>query len=290
MKTTLTLLFTCLTIATHAQDATFSQFNAVPLYYNPAFAGAIEKPRLALSYRNQWKGGYQTGYASYDQTVRALHGGVGIIAHNDYSGHALNRFYAGAAYAPKFILSDKIGISPGIAVGYMRTSLNFNNLKPIPGVVYKIDSTITYTPSDNLDVSAGVVMNTKKFYAGFAVNHVNAPKIRIVDGGNVGSMPMKFVVQTGYTIQKTEDSDFSSSINLIYHKQSVFSFFQTNLTFRYKRVLAGIGSSNTDIYIGMLGYYSRSLVVGYSYAYFLNGPDLGGAHEITIRCFFRTFG
>ena len=37
-----------------AQDPSFTQFYANPLYLNPAFAGTARCPRLNLNYRNQW--------------------------------------------------------------------------------------------------------------------------------------------------------------------------------------------------------------------------------------------
>ncbi|MEY4602756.1 MAG: hypothetical protein RIT43_48, partial [Bacteroidota bacterium] len=37
-----------------AQDPTFTQFYANPLYLNPAFAGSHGCPRFALNYRNEW--------------------------------------------------------------------------------------------------------------------------------------------------------------------------------------------------------------------------------------------
>ena len=39
---------------TSAQDYTYSQFYANPLYLNPAMAGSEYCPRLILNYRNQW--------------------------------------------------------------------------------------------------------------------------------------------------------------------------------------------------------------------------------------------
>ncbi|MFN5910373.1 MAG: type IX secretion system membrane protein PorP/SprF, partial [Bacteroidota bacterium] len=53
-----------------AQDPTFTQFYANPLYLNPAFAGSHGCPRFALNYRNEWPsltGNYVTYSASYDQ-------------------------------------------------------------------------------------------------------------------------------------------------------------------------------------------------------------------------------
>jgi len=37
-----------------AQDPTFTQFYANPVYLNPALAGSSGCPRIALNYRNEW--------------------------------------------------------------------------------------------------------------------------------------------------------------------------------------------------------------------------------------------
>ncbi|MBQ4215187.1 MAG: type IX secretion system membrane protein PorP/SprF, partial [Bacteroidales bacterium] len=56
----------CLTSAM-AQDTHFSQFDAAPLYYNPALAGVNEcHNRIYTNYKGQWNT-YSTFLASYDQ-------------------------------------------------------------------------------------------------------------------------------------------------------------------------------------------------------------------------------
>jgi len=84
----LLLLFTN---TANAQDPSFSQFYASPLYLNPAFAGAGPDgcPRATLNYRDQWPGigrTYVTTSAAYDQHINALGGGLGILIMNDRSG------------------------------------------------------------------------------------------------------------------------------------------------------------------------------------------------------------
>ena len=74
MKKILILLNLCLFFGlvneVKAQDPTFSQFFANPLYLNPAMAGTNICPRISLNHRNQWPGigkTYVTYSASYDQ-------------------------------------------------------------------------------------------------------------------------------------------------------------------------------------------------------------------------------
>ena len=72
-----------------AQDPTFTQFYANPLYLNPAFAGSNGCPRFALNYRNEWpslSGNYVTYSASYDQYFKNISGGIGVIGLHDQQG------------------------------------------------------------------------------------------------------------------------------------------------------------------------------------------------------------
>ncbi|MFM7667320.1 MAG: type IX secretion system membrane protein PorP/SprF, partial [Bacteroidota bacterium] len=46
------ILLVCLN--SQAQDPTFTQFYANPVYLNPALAGSHGCPRLASNYRNEW--------------------------------------------------------------------------------------------------------------------------------------------------------------------------------------------------------------------------------------------
>jgi type IX secretion system PorP/SprF family membrane protein len=72
-----------------AQDPTFTQFYANPLYLNPALAGSYGCSRFALNYRNQWpqlSGNYLTYSASYDQYFKNISGGFGVLATHDQQG------------------------------------------------------------------------------------------------------------------------------------------------------------------------------------------------------------
>ena len=66
-----------------AQDPTFTQFYANPIYLNPALAGSTGCPRVAMNYRNEWPqltGNYITYSLAYDSYVKSISGGLGFIA------------------------------------------------------------------------------------------------------------------------------------------------------------------------------------------------------------------
>lgn len=93
-KSLLSLLFiVMLTSKVCAQDIMLSQFDAAPLYYNPALAGKIEEQgigRVIFNGRSQWST-YNTFLLSYDQLIpdlEILGGkiGVGGMINADYAG------------------------------------------------------------------------------------------------------------------------------------------------------------------------------------------------------------
>lgn len=65
-----------------AQDPTFTQFYANPIYLNPALAGSTGCPRVSMNYRNEWPqltGNYITYSLAYDSYVKSISGGLGFI-------------------------------------------------------------------------------------------------------------------------------------------------------------------------------------------------------------------
>lgn len=313
MKTKIISIATLLiTVKCLAQDPSFTQFSSTPLYLNPSFAGSADRSRIALSYRNQWNNTYQTYHFSYDQVINAIHGGAGLIVYNDNSREVLNVFYTGLVYAPKFNVSSSLSISPSVKVGYRRTSINPNNLK-LGEIVdrYREESGIfqasdAFKTNNNADISIGFMLNTNDFYAGFAIDHVNKPNVSLVEGGK-DILPSKHIVQAGYTYQESESSNFSFSANALYQYQALHTIVQTNFTFRYRWALAGFGvAGSTALYFtGILGFYSKRFVVGYTYDYFTNAigyvvqkvkfeqqedydyVKAPVAHEISVKYFFN---
>ncbi|MCF8416279.1 MAG: PorP/SprF family type IX secretion system membrane protein, partial [Crocinitomicaceae bacterium] len=97
--------------AAKAQDPTFTQFYANPLYLNPAFAGSHGCPRFALNYRNEWpslSGNYVTYSASYDQYFKNISGGFGVLATHDQQGQGtINTSMLGLVYSYHLTLGRK---------------------------------------------------------------------------------------------------------------------------------------------------------------------------------------
>jgi len=70
----------------YSQDIHLSQFDAAPLFYNPALSGQIGESgqkRIILNYKSQWRT-YNTILASYDQVIQGVGNGEnGFFGSND---------------------------------------------------------------------------------------------------------------------------------------------------------------------------------------------------------------
>jgi type IX secretion system PorP/SprF family membrane protein len=266
------------------------------LYFNPAFAGSVEISRLSFSYRTQWQGDYQTGSLSYDQAAKKMHGGVGLLVYDDNSGKGiLNTFYTGLIYAPKFKLSKKIALTAGIKAGYLRTNLNQNAFVIQPtnsssGFIYTVNFNEQLKPANALDFSVGVLVNTENAYLGISADHLNQPNMSLVEN-STSKLLVKYNFQAGYTFQKKDTSDFSLSINALYQVYSYSQKLQLNIVSRYKWFMLGAAYGNGIT--GLIGYYNRKFVVGYSLDYYYNlskklePGKYNFAHEVSVKYFFK---
>ena len=169
----------------NAQDAEFTQFYANPLYLNPAFAGTMRCPRLVMAYRNQWPsltGNFVTTSASYDQQVKLLQGGVGVIVVNDRAAQGtLNTTSLGGIYSYQQTISKKVSLKAALQATYFQKTLDWSQLTfgdmidPRKGFIYQTQDLQRGGNVKALDFSAGVLGFSEKFYGGVAVHHLNEP-------------------------------------------------------------------------------------------------------------------
>jgi hypothetical protein len=72
-----------------AQDMRFTQYNAIPMSLNPAYAGASDQSRLITAYRNQWSAlpqAYTGWHVAHDWYQRDIRSGFGILISNELAG------------------------------------------------------------------------------------------------------------------------------------------------------------------------------------------------------------
>lgn len=294
-----------------AQDAHFSQFYANPIYLNPAFAGTSKCPRVNLNYRNQYPvlSIYQTYSASYDQYVEGLNGGLGILLMQDEAGDgAFATTDVAVAYSYHLKASRNFTILAGFQAGYRQINLNWNSftfpdqIDPYFGFVRESSEV---PPGNNtvgtVDLSAGLVGYTEKFYIGLAAAHLTSPDVSFFVQDR---LPVKLTAHAGFVIplgRKRLYTDLQNYLlpNIVYQNQGPYNQLTSNISFSRGDISGGLGyrvsSFNPDALVILLGYapLEGQWGVGYSYDFTVSGlnNNLGGAHEISLNYNFpcRTF-
>ena len=290
-----------------AQDVNLSQFYANPLYLNPAFAGSVVAPRIALTYRGQWPGlvsAFTTVSASYDQYVPDLHGGIGAIVMTDRVGDhgALSTNMLGVMYAFRFQVSRDIYISAGLQASVVNTALRWDDYLRFPDQIDR-ELGFSYTTGaqqpDKLsqwtpDFNAGVLVFSNKWYGGISVQHLTTPNVAFYSEDLV---PMKITVHGGGLINVAEERRRQSSLelgtpiispNVIYQYQGGMHCFNYGVNLDWMPFIVGVwfrhGIENADAFIFQAGVQQDYFKVGYSYDVTVSklANASHGSHEVSV--------
>lgn len=301
-----------------AQDPQFSQFYANPLYLNPALVGGENCPRLTMNYRNQWPnlpGTFVTNSVSLDQNIESLHGGLGVSILNDNAGQgAITTTQVSAAYSYQLRVSKKFTVQAGFQVTYNQRNLDKNKLSfgdeidsqfgfihPTKEDLAALQDNISYT-----DVSIGFIGFTERFFAGFALHHLNQPgdaffqDFATPNGGALveadSQLPTKLTVHAGANIPYGKNvrkgvignSPFITP-GILYQTQSGADQMNYGLSITNNSVSGGVwyrsSSENADAILLVAGYEVGIYRIGYSYDYTVSklSDTTGGAHELSLR-------
>jgi len=146
---------------------------------NYAMVGSAPGKRIQATSRIQWMGKENSQFqnsVSYDSYIYGLRGGLGIdVNYSNYQSNALNKYAAGLTYSPKFSLNKNMSIEP--AVRFKMGTINLDENSSLIGSNIEMNRTnITplftnnQQPTGNKlwykDIGAGLMLNTKWFYAG----------------------------------------------------------------------------------------------------------------------------
>jgi type IX secretion system PorP/SprF family membrane protein len=297
-KITLSLLLVALSGELLAQDPTFTQFYANPVYMNPALAGSSGCPRVALNYRNEWPqltGNYVTYAAAYDSYFKNISGGVGLVAMHDMQGQGtIQTSMLGASYSYYLKVNRKFRLMFGTQAAYYQKYLDWSKLTfgdmidPRRGFIYQTGD----VPRGNgrrgfFDVSAGMVGFSKNFYFGAAFHHLNRPDESLILGQS--RLPIKITGHIGANIKLGQRGRYSSttflSPNIIYQNQNGFQQLNVGAYLKYESFTIGAWYRNKDAFILTIGINTDNYRIGYSYDLTVsplgNGVS-GGSHEVSL--------
>jgi type IX secretion system PorP/SprF family membrane protein len=280
-----------------AQDPTFTQFYANPLYLNPAFAGSHGCPRFNMNYRNEWpslSSNYVTYSASYDSYFKNISGGIGILATHDQQGKGtINTSNLGLIYSFHLKVNRKFSMLFGAKAAWTQKFLNWDKLTfgdmidERKGFIYQTGDIRNNGSRGFFDASAGMVGFSKRFFFGFAAHHLNRPNESMIQGDS--RLPIRYTAHAGADIQIGNKSRFATKTyimpNVIFQYQRGFMEMNIGTYVRYGNFQAGAWFRNKDAFILTLGINTGTLRLGYSYDVTvskLNNGVSGGSHEVSF--------
>ncbi len=282
----------------YAQDPTFTQFYANPLYLNPAFAGSNKCPRISMNYRNEWpnlSGNYVTYSASYDKYIKNIKGGLGLLATYDQQGRGtINTSMLGLIYSYHLKVNRKFTLLFGARAAYYQKSLDVSKLTfgdmidPRKGFVLNTGDVLQNASRQFFNASLGVLGFSKNFYAGLALFHLNEPNESMITNGT-SPQKMRITAHAGaiITLVKGARGVKSTSLmpNIIFQYQQGFMEMNIGTYVKHGNLTFGAWFRNRDAFILSLGIQTKSFRVGYSYDITvskLNNGTSYGSHEVSM--------
>ena len=305
------LLLMSFAIRSSGQDPEFSQFYANPLYLNPAFAGTSALPRMVTNYRNQWpnKGNtFVTYNLTFDKFVNSLRSGIGFrLMYDRELNGVVNSINSSFIYSYHIKASDQVFFTMALEAGFIYKKFNTSNLI-FPGMIDQGSGTITGTyplPFEDgqkifPDFSFGAAGQVNDVYFGIALHHLTQPDQSIIEGDEVGRLPLKLTLHAGAKGHEFHrgllSREFTLSPNLIFQQQGAFKqinagvymkeewlafglWYRNNLSVRPDALIASVGIQKERFQFGYSFDFSLSNAAAYSY----------GSHEISLTFFFGEY-
>ncbi len=294
-----------------AQDVSFSQFYSNPLYLNPAFAGTIGVPRVALQYRSQWHAfdnAYNTYSAAIDMPVEKLRGGLGFYFINDAQANgALNLLQLNASYAVNVQLSNNYFLNGGFQVGYHQNSLNADELVFADNLdvnfgSHGVSGEMAYLTDPNysyVDLSTGVLVYSQRLFLGLAAHHLNEPNQSFINGAESDvKLNRKYSAHFGARLPVYlyghQRKKFDISPQIILQKQGEFNQINYGLLAAKRGLAVGTWFRQNfgmryDAVIFLVGIVRKRWQFTYTYDMTVSGlwGDSGGTSEVSLAFLLR---
>lgn len=206
------------TVSVDAQDFHLSQYDAPPMFLNPAMTGHFNgKYRLHGHYRTQWSAvsskPFTTALLSYDQAIKQWGVGAQIINNRAGTGnYNVLGFSVSGSYDQVLDKNEYHFITGGLQLGFMQKSIDFSRLSF--GNQYSVsggggfDSNLPSGEAgfrDRMfigDINLGVMYYFGKEitrvnpFAGYSLFHVNQPTETFYNN-NGNKLPMRHVFHAG---------------------------------------------------------------------------------------------
>ena len=291
----------------YAQDIHFSQYNSSPLLLNPALAGMNAGDyRAYANFRTQWMtvangNTYRTFAGGADVSLGKMtkynsFAGLGISFFSDQAGEVnLNSNHIDLSFAYHFMLNHKgtMQLSAGLQGGFNHRSINptkavFDSQYDFQTGGTDINGTTeTFGRTKVMYADAGLGLmfsaTTRKeanYYIGFALNHLNQPKVTFNVNGNESrseKLPMKITLHGGAAIPLS--NRLAVMPNFMVLQQG--TAWELNVGCHLRTILGNLKLSKTAVYFGAQyrGLYDAVIVSG---RLDIKGVSCGLSYDINI--------
>ncbi len=300
-----------------AQDFHLSQYDAAPLYLNPALAGQFDgKYRVHGHYRTQWgavsRESYKTAAISFDIPVKKFAFGAQVLNRKAGSGNYndLGILLTGA-YSFTVDKNEKHKFSVGLQAGVVQKSVDFDNLyfesqytTAGGGSFDRGIATGENFGASNFwipDVNAGFVYYYGKDqirinpFVGASVFHLTQPKETFYNSDN--KLPMRYKAHGGAKVNLSEKIQLMPKV--LFMKQGNAQEMNYGLMAHYHLgatgviILFGPTYRNADAFIleggAKFGNYEAKLSYDYNTSSLNDFSDGKGGFEISLTYIPRIF-
>lgn len=309
--------FLSISLFAGAQDYQFSQFYAIPLYYNPAFAGANLNSRAVVAYRSQWAGlkGWKGWAGSFDWYLKNSSSGIGLYFSNNFLsqlGYSQNSGMFQYAYRAKW--KRDIRVSFGIGLGFNHYSWNpglglmGDQLSKDPEPVQSEDPLANSggLSAGMFDMQIGILFYSRTWWAALSGLHPHSPTYTLA---NENSLEPRINLSGGYRFELKKPVDYkgqeipvSLTPAVLIRSQGNSSQLDLGLYYHNPPFVLGawyrgipvpvtrLKVLNQDATTLLTGIKQNNLTIGYSYDIPLNRVTgiFMGSHEITFTYEFKT--
>ena len=295
----------------HAQDQQFTQFNAAPTSFNPAYAGVSGKARLASLYRAQWTGLPQafTGFhLAYDRPSLDKRMGFGFLLSNEQAGAgALNRIQFVGQASHNLRLGRRLNLRTGMQLGFGARSIDMTNLVFMDQILRDFaDVSVEQglgVGTQYMDMGAGFMLLSRRMWFGASANHLTSPDVSL----NPALPEQLAVLYTGHggariQLARGPRGRFRRDVVVSWkymqqgdrNQLDVGAYYDMNLFtlgvwYRGLPVqTAADGSMDVDALSFVFGFGNRDFKMGYSYDITLNRLGVlgtSGSHEFSVKYF-----
>jgi type IX secretion system PorP/SprF family membrane protein len=208
---------------------------------------------------------------------------------NDRAGEGtLKTTNASGIYSYQVRVRREFAINFGLQATYGEKSIDWNKLTfgdqidSRRGFVRNTGEVQGVSKKSYVDLSAGAVAFTKKFFIGFAAHHLNQP-----DEGLIGQskLPMKLTAHAGAIIPVgSKEAETSVSPNILYQKQQDFQQLNLGVYVTKGSLVGGLWYRNVDAFILLVGLQKGAFKIGYSYDITVSKLTnaSAGSHELSL--------